>query len=158
MKSLAFTGCCLRADIIVLDDHRKGKPPVSAREYVFEPIGFVESDFKETQRDPDVFAGTEARVRVLPEFAEGLYRIESFDRLYIIYAFDRSSGFELVLHPRGDPARPERGVFATHSPNRPNAIGLTVVELLAVEGNVLTVRGLDAVDGTPVLDIKPCEG
>jgi tRNA-Thr(GGU) m(6)t(6)A37 methyltransferase TsaA len=96
-------------------------------------------------------------VRLLPEYARGLYRIDGFERLYVIYAFDRSEGFSLVLHPRGDPARPQRGVFATHSPNRPNPIGLTVVELLGVEGDVLTVRGLDAVDGTPVLDIKPCD-
>jgi tRNA-Thr(GGU) m(6)t(6)A37 methyltransferase TsaA len=157
MKPLAFVDRSVRADIIVLDDDWKGKPPVSATEFDFKPIGFVESEFAEPQRDPGVFAGTEARVRVLPEFAAGLYRIEGFGRLYVIYAFDRSEGFELVLHPRGDPARPERGVFATHSPNRPNAIGLTVVELLAVEGDVLTVRGLDALDGTPVLDIKPCD-
>jgi tRNA (adenine37-N6)-methyltransferase len=123
----------------------------------FEPIGFVENEFKETQRDPDVFAGTVSRIRLLDDFARGLYRIEGYARLYIIYVFDRADGFKLVLHPRGDAARPERGVFATHSPRRPNPIGLTVVDLLGVEGQTIIVRGLDAVDGTPVLDIKPCE-
>jgi len=126
-------------------------------EFALRPIGFVENDFTEVQHDPDIFAEAVSRVRVLPEFAAGLYRIESFERLYIIYVFDRSQGFQLVLHPRGDAARPERGVFATHSPNRPNAIGLTVVELLGVEDGILTVKGLDAVDGTPVVDIKPCD-
>ncbi len=124
--------------------------------FSFEPIGFVENDFKEIQRDPDVFAGTVSRIRVLPEFAGGLFRIEGYQRLYVIFVFDRSEGFDLVLHPRKDPARPERGVFATHSPNRPNPVGLTVVDLVEVDGNTLLVRGLDAIDGTPVLDIKPC--
>jgi tRNA-Thr(GGU) m(6)t(6)A37 methyltransferase TsaA len=124
----------------------------------FEPIGFVESDIKETRHDPAVFEGTVSRVRVLERFADGLFRIESFERLYIIYLFDRSRGYEMIIHPRGDVSRPQRGVFATHSPNRPNPVGLTVVELLGVEGPVLTVRGLDAIDGTPVIDIKPCDG
>ena len=130
---------------------------MSSNGFTFEPVGFVESDIKEAQRDPDVFKGTVSRVRVLPEFAEGLFRIEGSERLYIIFVFDRSEGFELVIHPRGDATRPERGVFATHSPNRPNPVGLTVVELLGVEAGVLTVRGLDAIDGTPVIDIKPCD-
>ncbi|HEY5527186.1 MAG TPA: tRNA (N6-threonylcarbamoyladenosine(37)-N6)-methyltransferase TrmO [Candidatus Anoxymicrobiaceae bacterium] len=125
--------------------------------FCFEAIGFVENEFKETQRDPDVFVGTVSRIRLLGAFARGLFRIEGYKRLYIIYAFDRSTGFEIVLHPRADPGRPERGVFATHSPRRPNPIGLTVVDLLGVDGQTLTVRGLDAIDGTPVLDIKPCE-
>ncbi|MHB8896079.1 MAG: tRNA (N6-threonylcarbamoyladenosine(37)-N6)-methyltransferase TrmO [Candidatus Geothermincolia bacterium] len=122
----------------------------------FEPIGYVESDFKESGQDPDSFRGSVSRVRLLPEFAEGLFRIEGYELLYIIYVFDRAEGFKLVIHPRGDPQRPERGVFATHSPYRPNPIGLTVVELLEVGDRVLTVRDLDAIDGTPVLDIKPC--
>lgn len=123
--------------------------------YEFKPIGFVESDFK-TRQDPDVFEGTESRIRVLDEYAEGLFRIEKYNRLYIIYVFDRSSGYRLVIHPRGDVKRPKRGVFATRSPNRPNPIALTVVRLVGVEGNVVTVRDLDAIDGTPVLDIKSC--
>ena len=131
---------------------------MSADGFTFEPIGFVESDIKESRHDPAVFEGTVARVRVLPRFADGLFRIEGFERLYMIYLFDRSHGFEMIIHPRGDVSRPQRGVFATHSPNRPNPVGLTVVELLGVEGPVLTVRGLDAIDGTPVIDIKPCDG
>lgn len=128
-----------------------------ARDLELEPIGFVENDFKERSQDPDSFRGADSRIRVLDEYARGLYRIEGFERLYIIFLFHRSEGYELVVHPRGDPARPERGVFATHSPCRPNPIGLTVVDLVGVEGSVLTVCGLDAIDGTPVLDIKPCD-
>jgi tRNA-Thr(GGU) m(6)t(6)A37 methyltransferase TsaA len=121
----------------------------------FVPIGFVESDFKEIQDDPGIFQGTTAVIRILDEYADGLFRLESYKRLYVIYAFDRAEGYRLVLHPRGDKSRPERGVFATRAPYRPNPIGLTVVELLSIEGNTLTVRNLDAIDGTPVLDIKP---
>jgi tRNA-Thr(GGU) m(6)t(6)A37 methyltransferase TsaA len=109
--------------------------------FTFQPIGFIESDLKEIQRDPAVFEGTLAR----------------FERLYVIFVFDRAEGFELVIHPRGDLCRPERGVFATQTPNRPNALGLSVVELVGVKENIVTVRGLDAIDGTPVLDIKPCD-
>jgi tRNA (adenine37-N6)-methyltransferase len=126
-------------------------------EFEFTPIGFVESDFKEIQDDPDIFRGTVSRVRVRDEFAGGLYRLERYQHLYIIFVFDRAQGYRLVIHPRGDASRPERGVFATRAPYRPNPIGLAVVELISVEGSVLTVRDLDAIDGTPVLDIKPYE-
>lgn len=120
----------------------------------FTPIGFVENGFKEIQHDPDVFRGTESRIRVLEEYAAGLFRVEQFERIFVIFFFDRAEGYRLVIHPRGDVSRPERGVFATRSPYRPNPIGLAVVDLLGVEGSVLTVRNLDAIDGTPVLDIK----
>jgi tRNA (adenine37-N6)-methyltransferase len=121
----------------------------------FVPIGFVESDFKEIQDDPGIFQGTTARIRILDDYADGIFKLENYRRLYIIYVFDRAEGYRLILHPRGDRSRPQRGVFATCAPYRPNPIGLSVVELLSVEGNTLTVRDLDAIDGTPVLDIKP---
>jgi tRNA-Thr(GGU) m(6)t(6)A37 methyltransferase TsaA len=72
-----------------------------------------------------------------------------------VFYFHHAQGFDLLQHPRRDTARPRRGVFALRSPRRPNPIGVTVVDLLSVEGNVLRVRGLDAIDGTPVLDLKP---
>ncbi len=123
----------------------------------FIPIGFVESDFKGIQDDPDIFHETISRIRILDDFAEGLFQLERYGRLYVIFRFDRAEGYRLVIHPRGDANRPERGVFATRSPYRPNPIGLSVVELVGIDGNVLTVRDLDAIDGTPVLDIKPWE-
>ncbi|MBU1671194.1 MAG: tRNA (N6-threonylcarbamoyladenosine(37)-N6)-methyltransferase TrmO [Actinobacteria bacterium] len=123
----------------------------------FTPIGYVESPFKEIQHDPDVFKGKVSAVRVLEPFQQGLFRLEQYDRLYVIYVFDRAEGYRLVIHPRGDVTRPERGVFATHSPYRPNPVGLAVVELVSVKGGLVEVRDLDAIDGTPVLDIKPCE-
>ncbi len=122
--------------------------------FEFVPIGYVENEFEGTQRDPDIFTGTVSRIRVLDEYAPGLYRLEQFERVYIIFVFDRSQGYKLVIHPRGDANRPRRGVFATRSPHRPNPIGLSLVDLVGVDKNIVTVRNLDAIDGTPVLDIK----
>ena len=88
-----------------------------------------------------------------PEFEAGLQDIEGFSHLFIIWLFHRTEGFDLIACPPSD-GRPH-GVFATRSPRRPNPIGLTVVELLRREGPRLHVRGVDMLDGTPVLDIKP---
>lgn len=120
-------------------------------------IGFVQNDFVGIQDDPDIFRGTVSRINVLDEYTGGLFRLDTFKRLYVIFVFDRADGYRLVIHPRGDLSKPERGIFATRSPYRPNPIGLAVVDLLSVEENVITVRNLDAIDGTPVIDIKPCE-
>jgi tRNA-Thr(GGU) m(6)t(6)A37 methyltransferase TsaA len=73
----------------------------------------------------------------------------------VVFYFHRSQGFDLLQHPQGDRSRPRRGVFALRSPRRPNPVGVTVVDLVAVAENVLRVRGLDAINGTPVLDLKP---
>ncbi len=121
-----------------------------------EPIGIVKNRWK----DPDPLKTDEmmsetSLIEVSEKFADGLLKIENYRELYIIWQFHRSSGYELQTTTRsGD----FRGVFACCSPRRPNAIGLTVVELLHVEQNILTVKGLDAINGTPVLDIKPVTG
>jgi tRNA-Thr(GGU) m(6)t(6)A37 methyltransferase TsaA len=86
---------------------------------------------------------------------QGLHGLEKEPRLLVVFFFHRSEGWDLMQHPRGDESRPKRGVFALRSPRRPNGIGVTEVDLLTIRDNVLTVRGLDAVDGTPVLDLKP---
>ena len=91
---------------------------------------------------------------MLREFQPGLEDIEGFSHLFVLWEFDRAEGFDLVAHPPADENRPH-GVFATRSPRRPNPIGLTVVELLGCENGRLHVRGVDMLDGTPVLDIKP---
>ena len=90
-----------------------------------------------------------------PPLAEGLTGLKPGAHVMVVFVFHRATGHELLQHPRGDAARPKRGVFALCSPHRPNPIGVTVAELLGAEGNVLVVRGLDAINGTPVLDIKP---
>jgi tRNA (adenine37-N6)-methyltransferase len=96
-----------------------------------------------------------AEIEVFPEYGEGLYRIEKMERILVLFLFDRSGTVDLQVHPHGDPHNPLVGVFASRSPNRPNHLGATVVHLVKVEDNVLTVEGLDAWDGTPVVDIKP---
>jgi len=95
----------------------------------------------------------EGVLEIKAELEAGLTDIEGFSHLFVIWAFDRSDGFTLVGTPPTDD-RPH-GVFATRSPRRPNPIGLTVVELLSRHGTTLHVRGIDMLDGTPILDIKP---
>jgi tRNA-Thr(GGU) m(6)t(6)A37 methyltransferase TsaA len=124
--------------------------------FTSQPIGFVSSPYKSTSDVPRGLGAkheAEGSLRILPELEAGLTDIEGFSHLFVIWEFDRSQGFELLGTPPSD-NRPH-GVFATRSPRRPNPIGLTVVELLRREGSVLHVRGVDMLDGTPILDIKP---
>ncbi len=122
--------------------------------FQFKSIGYVENEFEEST-SPELFRVSTSRIMLAPELVEGLTGLEIGMRILIIFVFHRSEGFELLQHPRGDRSRPKRGVFALHSPNRPNSLGITKVELFAIEGNTLSVRGLDALNGSPVLDIKP---
>jgi tRNA-Thr(GGU) m(6)t(6)A37 methyltransferase TsaA len=121
-----------------------------------EPIGFARTPYTDTAQIPKG-RGAEHRAEgvldILPQFEAGLMDIEGFSHLYVLWVFDRSSGYDLTAHPPSD-TRPH-GVFATRSPERPNPIGLTVVELLRRDGARLTVGGVDMLDGTPLLDIKP---
>jgi tRNA-Thr(GGU) m(6)t(6)A37 methyltransferase TsaA len=120
------------------------------------PIGFVRSPYTETAqipKGPGAKHDAEGVLEIEPAFEPGLTDIEGFSHLYVIWVFDRATGFELLGTPPTD-TRPH-GVFATRSPRRPNPIGLTVVHLLRREGTRLFVRGLDMLDRTPILDIKP---
>jgi tRNA-Thr(GGU) m(6)t(6)A37 methyltransferase TsaA len=124
--------------------------------FPMQPIGYVRSPYQQTREVPRGLGAkheTEGMLEIQPEFAAGLQDIEGFSHLFVIWAFDRSEGCDLVGTPPTDD-RPH-GVFATRSPRRPNPIGLTVVELLSREGAALRVRGIDMLDGTPILDIKP---
>ena len=118
------------------------------------PIGRVESAFTE-MTDVGTMRARPSRLVIDPTLTAGLLEMQAGDWLLVLFFFDRAEGYDLQLHPRGDLTRPLHGVFATRSPYRPNPIGATVVKLVAVEGNVLHVEGLDALDGTPILDIKP---
>ena len=121
-----------------------------------EPIGYAKTPYHNTHEIPKGFGAkhdAEGTLEILPQFEAGLTDIEGFSHLFVLWVFDRSEGFELVGTPPIDD-RPH-GVFATRSPRRPNPIGLTVVELLRREGSSLHVRGLDMLDGTPILDLKP---
>jgi tRNA-Thr(GGU) m(6)t(6)A37 methyltransferase TsaA len=117
-------------------------------------IGHVENEFDEPA-PPETLRAAVSRIVIDPALVEGLTGLEPGGQVTVLFSFHRSAGYELLQHPRGDQSRTKRGVFALRSPHRPNPIGVTAAELLAVEGNVLTVRGLDAINGTPVLDLKP---
>jgi tRNA-Thr(GGU) m(6)t(6)A37 methyltransferase TsaA len=124
--------------------------------FTSRPIGFVSSPYSETSAIPKGLGAkhdAEGVLRILPEFEAGLADLEGFSHLFVIWEFDRSGGFDLVARPPSD--HRQHGVFATRSPRRPNPIGLTTVALLRRDGTELHVRGLDMLDGTPILDIKP---
>jgi tRNA-Thr(GGU) m(6)t(6)A37 methyltransferase TsaA len=119
-------------------------------------IGAVRSpytDRAQVPRGPGAKHEAEGVLEIEPELEAGLTDIEGFSHLYVLWVFDRSEGSELLGTPPTDD-RPH-GVFATRSPYRPNPIGLTVVRLLRRERNRLHVRGVDMLDGTPILDVKP---
>lgn len=120
------------------------------------PIGFVRSPYQTTAEVPKGLGAkheAEGTLEILPEFESGLTDIEGISHLFVLWELDRAQGFELLGTPPCDD-RPH-GVFATRSPYRPNPIGLTVVELLGRDGPRLHVRGVDMLDGTPILDLKP---
>ena len=124
--------------------------------FSMHPIGYVRSPYQEREQVPRGLGAkheAEGVLEILAEFEPGLADIEGFSHLYVLWVFDRSEGFELTAWPPSD-NRPH-GVFATRSPMRPNPIGMTVVELLRREGPRLHVRGIDMLEGTPILDIKP---
>ena len=122
--------------------------------FVYKSIGRVENGVA-APAPPDKIRAVESRIVLDPTLAEGLTGLEPGQHVMVIFHFHRSQGFELLQHPRGDANRPRRGVFALRSPHRPNPIGVTIAEIVAVEGNVLRVQGLDAINGTPILDLKP---
>ena len=124
--------------------------------FTFRPIGTIESPYTESSAIPKglgVKHDAEGILKILPEFEPGLVDIEGFSHLFVIWVFDRISGFDLTASPPSD--NRTHGVFATRSPRRPNPIGLTVVQLLRRDQAHLHVRGVDMLDGTPILDIKP---
>jgi len=129
-------------------------PSKTEESIAYSAIGHVESDFDEPAAPAEMRA-TESRIVLDPALVEGLTGLEPGRQVMVVFHFHRSQGYDLYQHPRGDESRPRRGVFALRSPRRPNPIGVTVVDLVAIQGNVLRVRGLDALNGTPVLDLKP---
>ena len=126
---------------------------------VFEmrPIGFIRSPHRKTAhipKGPGARHEAEGTLVLRPELEDGLQDIEGFSHLFVLWAFHASEGYDLVARVPLDERRPH-GVFSSRSPRRPNPIGLSVVELLGRDGPSLRVRGVDMLDGTPVLDIKP---
>lgn len=125
-------------------------------EIKYKPIGIIHSKFKEPKGipiQPAAAKGIDGRVEVFPEYAEGLKDLEGFSHIILIYHFHLVKKSLLKVKPFMD--NQIRGVFSTRAPSRPNPIGISVVRLLRIEGNILYVQDVDIVDGTPLLDIKP---
>ncbi|HHQ45471.1 MAG TPA: tRNA (N6-threonylcarbamoyladenosine(37)-N6)-methyltransferase TrmO [Candidatus Altiarchaeales archaeon] len=123
---------------------------------VLNPIGVIHTEFKRMDEMPiqgGLFPDNRGVVEVFREYAGGLSDIDGFSHIILTYFFSQSNGFELKVKPFLEER--VRGVFSTRAPRRPNPIGITVVKLDSVEGNTLNVRGVDMLDGTPLLDIKP---
>jgi tRNA-Thr(GGU) m(6)t(6)A37 methyltransferase TsaA len=130
------------------------------KEFVLKMIGVVHSPFREPtdiprdmNRLPGAFANVRGSLEIFPEYAEGLKDVGAFSHLIVTFAFHKATETKLLSKPPGE-TRP-RGVFSTRSPHRPNALGLTVVKLASKRGNNLQVSGIDMIEGTPILDIKP---
>lgn len=121
---------------------------------IFNPIGYVQNEFYE-HTSSELMRASESEIILKEEFVPGLQGLEVGQHILVLFHFHLSDGFDLLQHPRGNPERQPRGVFSLRSPRRPNPIGATVVELVSIHDNILRVRGLDAVNGTPVLDLKP---
>ena len=122
---------------------------------IITPIGIVKSSFQRGDKD---YKNLFSDLIIRKEFIKGLDGLQEFSHLYVLYwMHDASRGQQLTLkvHPWGNKKLPLLGFFATRTPDRPNPVGLTLVELVRVNKNQLTVRGLDALDGSPIIDIKP---
>ncbi len=127
----------------------------AAAEMRLKAIGVVHSPFQEPGEIPrgKELRESESKIEVFPEYAGGLKDVEGFSHLYILYWMHRASPAAVLAKPRLDDKM--RGLFATRAPHRPNPLGLSLVRLIKVEGNILKVKGLDAIDQTPIIDIKP---
>lgn len=122
----------------------------------FQPIGLIHSPFTHRDQTPIQPCRSSAvgQVELLPEYEEGLQDLDGFSHIILLYHFHQASpGFELSVTPFLDDA--PKGLFATRYPRRPNSIGLSIVRLVRREGRILHVDGIDVLDGTPLLDIKP---
>ena len=120
-----------------------------------EPIGIIHSPYKDSVEPPYQGYRSEeiSQIEVFKEFEQGLKDIEGFSHIIVIFWFHKSQGYHLLVRTPWDEVL--HGLFATRSPHRPCPLGLTVAELISRRNNVLEVKGLDAIDGTPLLDIKP---
>jgi tRNA-Thr(GGU) m(6)t(6)A37 methyltransferase TsaA len=125
-------------------------------EILYWTIGIIHSEHtiaEETPIQPVYAKGCKGYVELLPEFVVGLRDLSDFSHIYLIYHFHKSREVKLIVKPFLQDI--DRGIFSTRAPCRPNPIGLSVVELLGIEGNILHLDGVDILDGTPLLDIKP---
>ena len=125
-------------------------------EICYKPIGVVRSEFKSMEQRHEYEHGVEGIVELFPEYEKGLMDIDKhFSHCFVIFHMHLSKDIGLVVRPFMDPKYPEIGVFASGGAFRPNPLGITPCRIIKVEGNKLYLAGLDAMDGSPVLDIKP---
>ncbi|HTY89599.1 MAG TPA: tRNA (N6-threonylcarbamoyladenosine(37)-N6)-methyltransferase TrmO [Methanocella sp.] len=122
----------------------------------YKPIGIIHTGFKDCKDTPiqSALSDADGTVEVFTEYSSGLKDIEGFSHIFLIYHFHQAGACSLVQKPFLDNKK-QRGIFAIRHFNRPNPIGLSIVELRGVKGNILEIRGADMLDGTPLLDIKP---
>ncbi|NCC24690.1 MAG: tRNA (N6-threonylcarbamoyladenosine(37)-N6)-methyltransferase TrmO [Deltaproteobacteria bacterium] len=124
--------------------------------FIMTPIGTIHTPFTDPEGmpiQPTGAANVEGRIIIRPEFEPGLADLDGFSHIHILYALHRCQGYSLSVVPYMDDT--PRGLFATRAPRRPNPIGLSVVRLQSISGNELRIIGIDVLDGTPLLDIKP---
>jgi len=129
---------------------------VGGPQIILNPIGIIRTphtDVKNMPIQPIAAEGIRGTIELLPEYAAGLKDIEGFSHLTLIYRFHKIEGYELEVVPFMDTVA--HGIFASKAPKRPNAIGISTVKLLAVEGSILHIEQVDMLDGTPLIDIKP---
>lgn len=124
-------------------------------DYKMRPIGVIHSPFTEKSETPIQPSRSQSigKVELFPQFADGLQDIEGFSHLILLYVFHRATEYSLQVTPFLDDQT--HGLFATRYPRRPNPIGLSIVRLISRDANVLEIEGVDVLDGTPLLDIKP---
>jgi tRNA-Thr(GGU) m(6)t(6)A37 methyltransferase TsaA len=124
-------------------------------DFTLQPIGIIHSPHTDKKQTPIQPTRSQAvgRIEVFPEFMDGLDGLDGFSHIILLYIFDRSDGFSLRVQPFLDDRT--HGVFATRYPYRPNPLGLSIVRLLKRDGALLEIEGVDVLDGTPLLDIKP---
>jgi tRNA-Thr(GGU) m(6)t(6)A37 methyltransferase TsaA len=129
----------------------------SIQDISLQPIGVVRSAFLRREETPKQGRETSARadLEIFPAFRAGLQGLAELKHAFILTWLHQASRDMLMVHPRGDQDRPKQGVFSTRSPHRPNPIGLNMVRIISISDSGLTVEGLEAIDGTPILDIKP---
>jgi tRNA-Thr(GGU) m(6)t(6)A37 methyltransferase TsaA len=133
---------------------------VSSGQHLLQPIGLVRSplvDLAAAPRQGDEGA-PQADLVFFAEFGEGLKDLHPGETIWLLTWLDRARRDVLVVHPRDDLTRPQQGVFSTRSADRPNPVGLHRVEILSIDGSTVTVNQLEAVDGTPIIDVKPTLG
>lgn len=130
---------------------------ICMNEISLKPIGFIHNNLG--QRRFNQWSDTESELVIDREYTDALYGLTDYSHIEVLfYLHEMKHPFRSLIHPTGNPEYPKMGAFATRTPNRPCRIGLTTCALLSLDDNIIRVRGLDAYDGSPILDIKPYSG